>query len=262
MLTLGATMPKRIQDLPEEYLTNQRALAQAIGARVRLRRSKLDLTQEHLRARMELAQVYISRTQYSRIENGETLPNAAELIALSAILGVSFDWLLLEAGVFFRRDQIEPLRAKLLGVNRPTNPNEWRQEFLDFARSRNLSKSYKPVLLKSLLKLVNRRGEADIDALTKEFRAFYGARQQAGVLVEFGPPDLSDPMTVNDSQLRQLIVRHPLERFLIKGFLEYLPTTGVIRFAPYLWADLRFWELLDIQQSADQQLEYYYARSP
>jgi len=88
-------MPKRMQDLPEEYLSNQRAIARAIGERVRLRRSQLDLTQEHLRARMELEQVFISRTQYSRIENGEALPDAAELIALRAVLDVPFDWLLL-----------------------------------------------------------------------------------------------------------------------------------------------------------------------
>jgi transcriptional regulator with XRE-family HTH domain len=91
-------MPKRIQDLPAEYLSRQRALARAIGARVRLRRSELGVTQEQLRARMELEQVFISRTQYSRIENGEALPSAAELIALRAILGVSFDWLLLGDG--------------------------------------------------------------------------------------------------------------------------------------------------------------------
>lgn len=88
-------MPKRMQDLPEEYLIHQRVLARAIGARVRLRREELDLTQEQLRARMELEQVFISRTQYSRIENGEALPDAAELIVLCIILDVSFDWLLL-----------------------------------------------------------------------------------------------------------------------------------------------------------------------
>ena len=88
-------MPKRIRDLPDEYQSLRRSLARAIGARVRARRSELELTQEHLRTRMELAQVFISRTQYSRIENGEALPNAAELIALRAILDVSFNWLLL-----------------------------------------------------------------------------------------------------------------------------------------------------------------------
>lgn len=91
-------MPKRMQDLPEEYLTSQRALARAIGARVRVCREALELTQEQLRARIELEQVFISRTQYSRIENGEALPDAAELIALRAILGVPFDWLLLGEG--------------------------------------------------------------------------------------------------------------------------------------------------------------------
>src|SRR5262245_39176468 len=88
-------MPKRMQDLPEEYLTSQRAIARAIGARVRLRRDALQLKQEQVRAQMELEQVFISRTQYSRIENGEALPDAAELIALRTILDVSFDWLLL-----------------------------------------------------------------------------------------------------------------------------------------------------------------------
>ncbi len=88
-------MPKRVQDLPEEYASRQRALARKIGGRVRVRRAELGLTQELLRTRMELELVFISRTQYSRLENGEALPNAAELIALRAILGVSFEWLLL-----------------------------------------------------------------------------------------------------------------------------------------------------------------------
>ncbi|WP_165774598.1 helix-turn-helix domain-containing protein [Candidatus Viridilinea mediisalina] len=87
-------MPKRIQDLPEEYLVNQRAVARDIGVRVRTRRTALDLTQEHLRARMELERVVVSRTQFSRIENGEALPNASEIIALHKILGVSYTWLL------------------------------------------------------------------------------------------------------------------------------------------------------------------------
>ncbi len=87
-------MPKRMQDLPEEYASNWRTLARAIGARVRLRRCALALTQEQLRARLEFEQVYISRTQFSRIENGTAMPNAYELLGLHATLGVSFEWLL------------------------------------------------------------------------------------------------------------------------------------------------------------------------
>jgi hypothetical protein len=135
-------------------------------------------------------------------------------------------------GYFFRRDRIAAIHAELLGRAYPADSDAWRQEFLDFACSRNLSKSYKPVLLKALLKLVNRNGEAHIDALAEEFRDFYLARRREGLPVEFGPPDLTDTLAVNDAQLRHLIVRNPLERFLIKGFLEYLPEEGVVRFAP------------------------------
>jgi hypothetical protein len=163
-------------------------------------------------------------------------------------------------GYFFRRDRIEAIRAQLLGRTRPAHPDAWRREFLEFARSRNLSKSYKPVLLKALLALVNRDGEVRMDALVAAFRAFYLERRRAGLPVEYGPPDLTDTRAVNDARLRQLIVKNPLERFLIKGFLEYLPDEGVVRFAPQLWAELRFWELLDLQRSADEQLAYYYAR--
>lgn len=87
-------MPKRIRDLPAEYITDQQALARDIGARVRQRREELELTQERLRTRLELERVVISRAEFSRIENGEALPNAAEIVALRAVLGVSFDWLL------------------------------------------------------------------------------------------------------------------------------------------------------------------------
>ena len=87
-------MPKRIRDLPAEYLSDQRALAAAIGARVRLRREQLDLSQEQLRARLELQRVYMSRTQFSRVENGDAMLDAAEIIALHQLLGVTLDWLL------------------------------------------------------------------------------------------------------------------------------------------------------------------------
>jgi hypothetical protein len=170
------------------------------------------------------------------------------------------DQLAAPRGYFFRRDRIEAIRAELLGRARPSNPDAWRGEFLEFARSRNLTKSYKPVLLKALLALVNRDGEVRMDELAAAFRAFYLERRRAGLPVEFGPPDLADVTAVSDARLRQLIVKHPLERFLIKGFLEYLPDEGVVRFAPQLWADLRFWELLDVRRSVDEQLAYYYAR--
>jgi hypothetical protein len=164
------------------------------------------------------------------------------------------------SGYLFRRDRIDAIRAELLGATGPLSPEEWRQEFLEFARSRNLSKSYKPVLLNALLDTVNRDGEAQLDTLAARFRAFYLARRQAGLMVEYGPPDVSDPHSVSDARLQQLIVRNPLERFRIKGFLSYSAADGVVRFAPVLWNELRAFDLLDLRRSVDEQLAYYYTR--
>jgi transcriptional regulator with XRE-family HTH domain len=87
-------MPKRIQEVSEEYVIHRRSLGEAIGTRIRVRRKQHKLTQDQVRSQLELYNVVISRSQYSRLETGEAMPDAAALIALRAILTVSYDWLL------------------------------------------------------------------------------------------------------------------------------------------------------------------------
>jgi hypothetical protein len=162
---------------------------------------------------------------------------------------------------FFRRDRIDAIRQQFTLNQAPTSSAEWRQEFLDYARSRSLTKSYKPVLLKAFLKLVNRNGEVRMDDLANEFLAFYIQRQHNNQPVEIGPTPLDNPASVSLEAVKRLMVKYPLERFIIKGFLEYDAKASIIRFAPQLWNELRLYETLDVQQSADEQLEYYYNRA-
>jgi hypothetical protein len=162
--------------------------------------------------------------------------------------------------LFFRRDRLDAIRRALALDDAPGSGAEWRQAFLDFARSRNLSKSYKPVLLRALLRIVDRNGEASIDALAHEFHSYYLERERAGLPVEFGGP-LARPGALGPADVKQLIVKFPLDRFVIKGFLEYSTRDGVVRFAPALWRELRAYELLDVLSSADEQLRYYYGRN-
>lgn len=88
-------MPRRTQGLPEHFRQHEELVAKAIGERIRQRRTQLDLTQDDLLARVEVNEVHISRTQFSRIENGHLLANAAEIVALAAALNVTCGWLLL-----------------------------------------------------------------------------------------------------------------------------------------------------------------------
>jgi hypothetical protein len=181
------------------------------------------------------------------IETGKLQPDATQIVGN-------------HESYYFRRDRIEQIRSQFVRSSMPMTGAEWRQEFLDFAESRNLTKSYKPVLLRAILKLVNRNGEVNIDDLVQEFRGFYIERQLKGLQVEFDVPLLANPHTASDSQIKQLIVKNPLDRFIIKGFLEYSVQDGLVRFVPQLWNELRFYELLDIQESADGQIRYYYSR--
>ena len=81
---------------------------------------------------------------------------------------------------YFRRDRIERIRNELEIEAKPASSEEWRQEFLDFAKSRNLSKSYKPVMVKAVFRLVDRDGKVKMEDLVKEFRDFYVQRAMSG----------------------------------------------------------------------------------
>ncbi len=162
-------------------------------------------------------------------------------------------------GLFFRRDRVADIGRDLVRAAAPESAEAWRQALLDFASGHNLTRSYKPVLLKALLATVDPAGEAAIERVAAVFRAFYLARRTAALAAEFGPPDPSDA-AMSDAAMRRLIVRYPLDRMIIKGFVSYAPETGTIRFAPHLWAELRAGELIEIARQADAQLVYYYGR--
>jgi DNA-binding transcriptional regulator YhcF (GntR family) len=161
---------------------------------------------------------------------------------------------------FVRRDRIEKIREDFHLQARPISSDEWRQEFLDYAKSRNLSKSYKPVLVKALFKLVDREGKAKMDDIVKEFRAFYVQRAMSGLDVEFGVPLLQNPTKASDKELRRLIIQMPLQRFRIKNYFEYNEDDDTVQIAPLLWQELRYYEIMDVLESVEGRITYYYRR--
>ncbi|EFO79383.1 superfamily II DNA/RNA helicase [Oscillochloris trichoides DG-6] len=180
------------------------------------------------------------------VRNGRLTPDSAPLVGQ-------------RERYFFRRDRIATIRHELGLDALPSSGAEWRQAFLDFARSRQMTRSYKPVLLLVLLRHVDRRGEAHIDRIAQEFRAFYQQQARDGHLIESDGP-LHQPDQADLEAVRRLIIKHPLERFILQHFLEYDPATGMVRFTPELWQELRAYELRDLQASAEAQLHAYRQR--
>jgi Restriction endonuclease len=88
------------------------------------------------------------------VESGILLPDASQM---------SGD----RSRYYFRRNRIEAIRIQFGLEDIPASSEEWKQKFLDFAKSRNLSKSYKPVMLKTFFKLVDREGKVKMNDLIR-----------------------------------------------------------------------------------------------
>ena len=161
---------------------------------------------------------------------------------------------------YFRRDRIKQLRESLGLKNIPTSSDEWKQEFLDFTRSRILSRSYKPVMVKAFFKLVDREGKVKIDDLVKEFRDYYVQQLAAGQPLERDASIMAHPAEADNEEIKRLLIEMPIQRFLIKNFMEYFPEEGFLCIAPHLWQELHYYEVIDALKSADEQINYYIAR--
>ena len=88
-------MPKKTKGVPRQYGTAKKQLARRLASRIRSSRKALDLTQTALRERLQLEGVFVTKSQFSRIELGEKLPDASEILAICKALKVTPDWLLL-----------------------------------------------------------------------------------------------------------------------------------------------------------------------
>lgn len=245
------TMPSAASGLDDEYFQSFEALA---GAKPKIVReqseSYMPSTIEDLITLQTLSyalRVEAPTIRRNWIETGKLVPDATEQIGSRSFY-------------FFRRDRIDAIRTQFQLAPTPRTGEEWRQDFVDFAKSRHLTKSYKPVLLKVLLDLVDRNGEVQMDALAEAFRAFYIQRKRDGLVTEVGVSALLHPEQADFDTIEKLIVRYPLERFILNGFLEYDKDAGIVRFNPSLWHELRAYELVDILDFADEQLRFYYER--
>lgn len=87
-------MPKRSAAVPRQYTVYKKKLAKEIGSRLQTTRRGLQLTQNEIRERLQLESVILTRSQHSRIERGDRLPDALEILALSRVLRVTTHWLL------------------------------------------------------------------------------------------------------------------------------------------------------------------------
>jgi len=108
--------------------------------------------------------------------------------------------------------------------------------------------------------LVDREGKVMMDDLVREFRDYYVQQLASGHPLERDASIMAHPTEAGDEEIKRLLIEMPVQRFLIKNFMEYSAEDGILRLASQLWHELHYYEVIDALKSADEQINYYISR--
>src|SRR5262249_52641603 len=131
--------------------------------------------------------------------------------------------------------------------------------FLEFMAAKDMTMSYKPVMLLSLLDTVEENGRAKLTDVVQRFQQFYRARRAAGLVVE-RPVRKQQVDELDPVGALRLMRDKPFETFERRGFLRYDRDAAYIRFDPHLWRQLGPDDREQIRTLCLQSIESYYER--
>lgn len=159
---------------------------------------------------------------------------------------------------YFSRERLDDIRELL---NIPARkPEAIREDFFKYVKAGQMSFSYKPVMLKGLLSLVNDKGQVELGSLVSYFRNFYEQRADAGLQVEVSNAVINRVKEMSDFDVARLMLTMPFEKFERKFFLEHRKDLNQVAFVPSLWKRLTAEDKTELIEICDRQIEWYYLR--
>ncbi|MGL5540084.1 MAG: DEAD/DEAH box helicase, partial [Erysipelotrichaceae bacterium] len=157
---------------------------------------------------------------------------------------------------FFEEHMVDSIRTqKGLQVHDETTLH---QDFLDFCSEYSYTFSFKMTFMLSLLKAVDRNGEAKIQKILALYQRFYLERHALGLQVDKANCVYSESFLQDEVALQKNMLSNPFEKFERKQFVLYSQELGVIGFHPKLWRELTMQDKQNIQTQLLAHLEQYY----
>ena len=139
------------------------------------------------------------------------------------------------------------------------NDENRKEMFLDMVRQMDMSYSYKPVLLKAILKYADRKGLVKIENIVSYFREFYERRKSDGLIPEKANSIFAKE-SFTDKEAERNILANPFKRFEDMQMLKHTKTLGIIEVEPTVWKHLSDDEKKEIAYICDEKLADYYDR--
>ena len=123
----------------------------------------------------------------------------------------------------------------------------------------DMSYSYKPVLIRAILRYADEKGRVRLEDIADYFRAYYEGRRAAGLMVEKANSIFAKGNYTN-SEAQRNILANPFKRFEDMQMLRHTRTLGIIQVDEAVWKRLGAEEKAEIERICEEKLEGYYRR--
>lgn len=158
---------------------------------------------------------------------------------------------------YFKEESLEKY-ARQYGWTLIDDSNR-KELFMDMIRKMDMSYSYKPVLLKAILRYADEKGRVRLEDIADYFRAYYEGRRAAGLVVEKANSIFTKGNYTN-SEAQKNILANPFKRFEDMQMLRHIRTLGIIQVDEAVWKRLGEGEKAEIEKVCEEKLEGYYQR--
>ena len=158
---------------------------------------------------------------------------------------------------YFKEESLEKY-ARQYGWTLIDDSNR-KELFMDMIRKMDMSYSYKPVLLKAILRYADEKGRVRLEDIADYFRTYYEGRRAAGLAVEKANSIFAKGNYTN-SEAQKNILANPFKRFEDMQMLRHTRTLGIIQVDEAVWKRLGEREKAEIERVCEEKLEKYYQR--
>lgn len=132
-------------------------------------------------------------------------------------------------------------------------------KFIEFIRKMDMTYSYKPVLMLSLIDLMDEQGRTKIEEIVSYFKDFYARRMRDGKTVEKSNSIFARE-NIPDAVAKRNILGNPFKRFADMNFLSYSKDFEYVELNRAILRKFTADDAEEIRQICHQKLEQYYAR--
>ena len=134
-----------------------------------------------------------------------------------------------------------------------------KSKFMEFVSKMDMSFSYKPILLKAMMRHANEDGCVALEDIVDYFKEYYEGRAAAGLVVE-KPSSIFAKGGYTDKDVEKNILSNPFKRFADMRFFQRCKDVTMVHFNPWIYKKLDAEDFKRIHRICDKKLEEYYAR--